>query len=88
MVAYAINVAEIIDTCEEPLTYEETLSFEDSSRWMISMQEEMDSLLNKSTPARGLHSDRVLSICFLFQFVGGYQSISGFMLLVIEVVEM
>ena len=48
----------------------------------------MVMLLNKSTPARGLHSDRVLSICFLFQFVGGYQSISGFMLLVIEVVEM
>ena len=44
MVAYALNVVESIDTCEEPSTYEEAVSFEDSSRWMITMQVEMESL--------------------------------------------
>ena len=42
MVAYAPNVVESIDTCEEPSTYEETVSYKDSSRWMCFMHEEME----------------------------------------------
>ena len=44
MVVYTLNVAESIDTCEEPSTYEETVSSQDSIRWMVSMEEEMESL--------------------------------------------
>ena len=44
LVVYALNVLESIDTCEEPSTYEEAVSYEDFSRWMISMHEEMESL--------------------------------------------
>ena len=42
LVAYAPNVVESIGTCEEPSTYEETVSYKDSSRWMSSMHEEME----------------------------------------------
>ena len=49
MIAYALNVAQGIDSCEEPSTYEETVSYEDSSRWIIAMQEEMKSLLKNCT---------------------------------------
>ena len=49
MVAYALNVAESIDTCEEPSTYEKAVSFEDSSRWLIAMQVEMESLHKNGT---------------------------------------
>ena len=43
LVAYALNVAESVDTCEEPSTYE------DSSMWMIAMQEEIGSLYKNRT---------------------------------------
>ena len=49
LVAYALNVAKGIDYCEEPSTYEEVVSSEDSSRWMIAMQEEMESLRKNGT---------------------------------------
>ena len=37
-------MAKSIDTCEEPSTYEELVGFEDSSKCMIAMQEEVESL--------------------------------------------
>ena len=46
---YALNVIENIDTCKEPFTYEEAMSSEDSSRWMIVMREEMESLHKNGT---------------------------------------
>ena len=42
-------MVEGIDFCEEPSTYEESMSFEDSSRWMIAMQEEMVSFHKNGT---------------------------------------
>lgn len=32
LVAYSLNVAEGIDCCEEPSTYDEVMSFDDSNR--------------------------------------------------------
>ena len=49
LVAYALNVVESIDTCEETFTYEEAVSYEDSNRWIISMQEKMKSLHKNGT---------------------------------------
>ena len=42
-------MVEGIDFCEEPSTYEESMSFEDSSRWMIAMREEMVSFHKNGT---------------------------------------
>ena len=47
LVAYTLNVVEGIDSSEEPSTYTEAASCDDSSRWMIAMQEEMESLHKK-----------------------------------------
>ena len=44
MVAYDLSVANNIESNEESSTYEESVSYSDSSKWMISMQEEMESL--------------------------------------------
>ena len=44
LVAYALSVADNIESIEEPSTYEETVSCNDSSKGMIVMQEEMESL--------------------------------------------
>ena len=49
LVAYALTVEKGIDSCEEPFTYEEVVSYEDSSRWMIAMQEEMESFHKNGT---------------------------------------
>ena len=49
MFAYALNVAEGIDSNEEPSTYTEAVSCDDSGRWMIAMQEEMESLHKNNT---------------------------------------
>ena len=37
MVAYALSVANNIDSSEEPSTYEEAVSCSDSIKWMIAM---------------------------------------------------
>ena len=47
LVAYALSVADNIESSEEPSTYEEAVSCSDSSKWMIDMQEEMESLNKK-----------------------------------------
>ena len=49
LVAYALNVAEGIDSNEEPFAYTEVVSCDDSGRWMISMQEKMESLHKNNT---------------------------------------
>ena len=49
MVAYALNVAEDIDTGEEPSTYKKVISCMDSEKWLIVMHEEMESLHKNST---------------------------------------
>ncbi|KAG8481304.1 hypothetical protein CXB51_026078 [Gossypium anomalum] len=49
LVAYALNVAEDIDTNQEPSNYSEAISCEDSEKWMFAMQEEMESLHKNKT---------------------------------------
>ena len=49
LVAYALNVAEDIDTTEGPSTYSEAVSSKNSSKWMIAIQEEMESLHKNDT---------------------------------------
>ena len=44
LVAYALSVENNIETSEEPSTYEKAVSYSDSSKWMITMQEKMKSL--------------------------------------------
>nr|GEY20607.1 retrotransposon protein, putative, Ty1-copia subclass [Tanacetum cinerariifolium] len=46
--AYAFVAAEKKDT-HEPLTYQEAVACEDSSRWKVAMKEEMDSLRKNKT---------------------------------------
>ncbi|KAG8498352.1 hypothetical protein CXB51_007022 [Gossypium anomalum] len=49
LVAYALNVAEDIDANQEPSNYSESISCEDSEKWMFTMQEEMESLHKNKT---------------------------------------
>ena len=49
MVAYALSIADNIESSEESSTYEEVVSCSDSSKWMIAMQEEMESLHKNGT---------------------------------------
>ena len=49
LVVYALNVAKSIDNCETHSTYKEVVSFKASNRWMIIMQEEIESLNKKDT---------------------------------------
>lgn len=44
LVAYTLNVAEEINSTEKFVTYIEAISCSDSSKWLIAMQEEMESL--------------------------------------------
>ncbi|GKB48936.1 retrotransposon protein, putative, ty1-copia subclass [Tanacetum coccineum] len=48
MAAYAFTAAEEEDT-HEPLTYQEAVACEDSSKWKAAMEEEMDSLRKNKT---------------------------------------
>ena len=49
LVAYALSVVDNIEYIEEPSTYEEAVSCSDSGKWMIAMQEEMESLHKNGT---------------------------------------
>ncbi|KAG8478601.1 hypothetical protein CXB51_028410 [Gossypium anomalum] len=49
LVAYALNVAEDIDTNQKPSNYSKAVSYEDSEKWMFAMQEEMESLHKNRT---------------------------------------
>ncbi|KAG8498578.1 hypothetical protein CXB51_004832 [Gossypium anomalum] len=44
LVAYALNVAKDIDANQDRSTYSEAVSYEGLGKWMIAMQEEMESL--------------------------------------------
>ncbi|KAK9001479.1 hypothetical protein V6N11_083262 [Hibiscus sabdariffa] len=43
LMAYAMAMSENIDTSQEPSTYSEVVGDEDSSEWMLVMQEGMKS---------------------------------------------
>ena len=49
LVVYALSVADNIESSEEPSTYEEAVSCSDSGKWMVAMQEEMESLNKNGT---------------------------------------
>ena len=49
LVVYALSVADNIESSKEPSTYEEAVSCSDSNKWMIGMQEEMESLHKNGT---------------------------------------
>ncbi|KAF3665269.1 Retrovirus-related Pol polyprotein from transposon TNT 1-94 [Capsicum annuum] len=49
LVAYALSVAEGINFGEDPSSYSEAVSCDDSGRWMIVMQEKMESLHKNGT---------------------------------------
>ncbi|KAG8481048.1 hypothetical protein CXB51_025755 [Gossypium anomalum] len=49
LVAYALNVAKDIDANREPSNNSETISCEDSEKWMSTMQEEIESLHKNRT---------------------------------------
>ena len=44
LITYALSVANNIESNEEPFTYEQVVSCCDLGKWMIAMQEEMESL--------------------------------------------
>ena len=49
LVAYALSVTDNTESSEKPSTYEEAVSYNDSSKWMIAMQEKMESLHKNGT---------------------------------------
>lgn len=49
LIAYALNEAKNFCSNEKPALYAEAISCNDSGRWMIAMQEEMESLHKIST---------------------------------------
>jgi hypothetical protein len=48
-VAYALTVAEDIESFLEPTCYDEAISVEDSDSWMVAMESEMESLHKNGT---------------------------------------
>nr|GEX68173.1 retrotransposon protein, putative, Ty1-copia subclass [Tanacetum cinerariifolium] len=76
MAAYAFVAAEEEDT-HEPLTYQEAVACEDSSKWKATMKEEMDSLRKNKTwelidhPAR----QKLVSCKWLFKIKEGIKGV-------------
>jgi hypothetical protein len=48
-VAFALSVAEEVDSAHEPLNYSEAILSADSEKWMSAMHEEMMSLEKNDT---------------------------------------
>lgn len=48
-VPLAISVAQEIEAGAEPSTYSEAISCDDSTRWLVAMQEEIESLYKNNT---------------------------------------
>ena len=48
-VAYALNIASEVKGLNEPNTYRETITSNDSSKWLIAMKQEMESLAKNET---------------------------------------
>ncbi|GKB25007.1 retrovirus-related pol polyprotein from transposon TNT 1-94 [Tanacetum coccineum] len=75
MAAYAFAAAEEEDT-HEPLTYQEAVACEDSSKWKAAMEEEMDSLRKNKTWELVDHpaGQKLVSCKWLFKIKEGLQS--------------
>ncbi|GJS37572.1 retrotransposon protein, putative, ty1-copia subclass [Tanacetum coccineum] len=76
MAAYAFAAAEEEDT-HEPLTYQEAVACEDSSKWKAAMEEEMDSLRKNKTwelvdPPAG---QKLVSCKWLFKIKEGIEGV-------------
>nr|GEY07837.1 hypothetical protein [Tanacetum cinerariifolium] len=76
MAAYAFAAAEEEDT-HEPLTYQEAVVFEDSSKWKAAMKEEMDSLRKIKTWELVDHQagQKLVSCKWLFKIKEGIEGV-------------
>nr|GFD27612.1 hypothetical protein [Tanacetum cinerariifolium] len=74
MVAYAFVAAEEEDT-HEPLTYQEEVACEDSSKWKAATKEKMDSLRKKTTRVLVYHpaGQKLVSCKWLFKIKEGIE---------------
>ena len=79
LVAYALSVADNIESSEEPSTYEEAVSCSDSCKWMIFMQENMESLHKNGTwdMARLPKEKKVIRYKWVFKKKEGTPSIEN-----------
>ncbi|GKB74706.1 retrotransposon protein, putative, ty1-copia subclass [Tanacetum coccineum] len=78
MAAYAFVAAEEEDT-HEPLTYQEAVACEDSSKWKNAMKEEMDSLRKNKTWELVDHpaGKKLMSYKWLFKIKGGIEGVQN-----------
>ncbi|GJR70298.1 retrovirus-related pol polyprotein from transposon TNT 1-94 [Tanacetum coccineum] len=76
MAAYAFAAAEEEDT-HEPLTYQEAVAYEDSSKWKAAMEEEMDSLRKNKTweLVDHLAGQKLVSCKWLFKIKEGIECV-------------
>ncbi|GJT93061.1 retrotransposon protein, putative, ty1-copia subclass [Tanacetum coccineum] len=76
MAAYAFAAAEEEDT-HEPLTYQEAVACEDSSKWKAAMEEEMDSLRKNKTWVLVDHpaGQKLVSCKWLFKIKEGIEGV-------------
>ncbi|GKA34499.1 retrotransposon protein, putative, ty1-copia subclass [Tanacetum coccineum] len=76
MATYAFATAEEEDTYE-PLTYQETITCEDSSKWKAAMEEEMDSLIKNKTWELVDHpaGQKLVSCKWLFKIKEGIEGV-------------
>ncbi|GJX37638.1 retrovirus-related pol polyprotein from transposon TNT 1-94 [Tanacetum coccineum] len=76
MAAYAFAAAEEEDT-HEPLTYQEAVACEDSSKWKAAMEEEMDSLRKNKTWELVDHpaGKKLVSCKWLFKIKEGIEGV-------------
>ncbi|GJW00834.1 retrotransposon protein, putative, ty1-copia subclass [Tanacetum coccineum] len=76
MAAYAFVAAEEEDT-HEPLTYQEAVACEDSSKWKAAMKEEMDSLRKNKTWELVNHpaGQKLVSCKWLFKIKEGIEGV-------------
>ena len=76
MAAYAFAAAEEEDT-HEPLTYQEAVACEDSSKWKAAMDEEMDSLRKNKTYELVDHpaGQKLVSCKWLFKIKEGIERV-------------
>ncbi|GJX83329.1 retrotransposon protein, putative, ty1-copia subclass [Tanacetum coccineum] len=78
MAAYAFVAAEEEDT-HEPLTYQEAVACEDSSKWKAAMKEEMDSLRKNKTWELVDHpaGQKLVSCKWLFKIKEGIEGVQN-----------
>ncbi|XP_071906234.1 uncharacterized protein [Coffea arabica] len=49
LIAYALSIAEETDVVDEPTTYSNAISCDDSAKWLVAMNEEIESLYRNET---------------------------------------